>query len=288
MLLQTPDVRDHIGNRGWSRTSALTAEDAAGADADAGEAERGRIARLLKIHVGIKPPLTVISALPVIPSGCRAALHQRPRHGRRRCPQRRAEFKAGRGSPIHPRSRALFGGHPEHQVSSVRARTVVRKSNREKYVVCTAPPAARSTRRRPDTPQHQNSGYAKSSVTIEFANARPRPRRPPPHRLRHEHLEHRLHRPALRLRRCDYSYLARLDEAQVDAAIELTLTTCRHHEIDPSFYYPSMAFEFPRCFQVATIVCHSNCRRYDGSGAAELGVRAGRGGGDSVCFARIR
>jgi hypothetical protein len=25
------------------------------------------------------------------------------------------------------------------------------------------------------------------------------------------------------------------------------------------FYYPSPTFDFPRCFQVATIVCHSDC-----------------------------
>jgi hypothetical protein len=51
------------------------------------------------------------------------------------------------------------------------------------------------------------------------------------------------------------------DEAQVDAGIELTLDICRRHDIEPSFYYPSTTFDFPRCFQVATIVCHSNCRR---------------------------
>ena len=59
----------------------------------------------------------------------------------------------------------------------------------------------------------------------------------------------------------DYSYFAQLDEAQVDAGIELTLDICRRHDIEPSFYYPSTTFDFPRCFQVATIVCHSNCRR---------------------------
>ena len=57
------------------------------------------------------------------------------------------------------------------------------------------------------------------------------------------------------------SYFAEPDEAQIDAAIELTLELCRRHEIDPVFYYPSTAFDFPRCFQVATIVCHSNCRK---------------------------
>ena len=46
-----------------------------------------------------------------------------------------------------------------------------------------------------------------------------------------------------------------------DAGIELTLDICRRHDIEPSFYYPSTTFDFPRCFQVATIVCHSNCRR---------------------------
>ena len=57
------------------------------------------------------------------------------------------------------------------------------------------------------------------------------------------------------------SYFAQLDEAQVDAGIELTLDVCRRHEIEPVFYYPSTTFDFPRCFQVATIVCHSNCRK---------------------------
>lgn len=46
----------------------------------------------------------------------------------------------------------------------------------------------------------------------------------------------------------------------MDAGIELTFDICRRHDIEPSFYYPSTTF-FPRCFQVATIVCHSNCRR---------------------------
>ena len=56
------------------------------------------------------------------------------------------------------------------------------------------------------------------------------------------------------------SCFAQLDEAQVDAAIELTLDVCKRHDIDPVFYYPSTVYDFPRCFQVATIVCHSNCR----------------------------
>ena len=55
-------------------------------------------------------------------------------------------------------------------------------------------------------------------------------------------------------------YFAELDEQQVDAGIELTLDLCRRHGIEPSFYYPSTTFDFPRCFRVATIVCHSNCR----------------------------
>jgi hypothetical protein len=55
-------------------------------------------------------------------------------------------------------------------------------------------------------------------------------------------------------------HFAQLDEAQVDAGIELTLDICRRHDIKPVFYYPSTTFDFPRCFQVATIVCHSNCR----------------------------
>ena len=57
-----------------------------------------------------------------------------------------------------------------------------------------------------------------------------------------------------------FSYFAQLDEAQVDAGIALTLDICQRHKIEPVFYYPSTTFDFPRCFQVATIICHSNCR----------------------------
>ena len=57
------------------------------------------------------------------------------------------------------------------------------------------------------------------------------------------------------------SFFAEVDEAQIDAGIELTLDICRRHQIDPVFYYPSTTYDFPRCFQVATIVCHSNCRK---------------------------
>ena len=55
-------------------------------------------------------------------------------------------------------------------------------------------------------------------------------------------------------------FFAALDEIQVDAGIELTLDICRRHGIDPIFYYPSTTFDYPRCFEVATILCHSNCR----------------------------
>ncbi|PYQ25508.1 MAG: hypothetical protein DMF56_27225 [Acidobacteria bacterium] len=57
-----------------------------------------------------------------------------------------------------------------------------------------------------------------------------------------------------------HHYFAQLDEAQVDAGIELTLDICHRHDIEPAFYYPSTTYDFPRCFQVATILCHSNCR----------------------------
>jgi hypothetical protein len=57
------------------------------------------------------------------------------------------------------------------------------------------------------------------------------------------------------------NYFADFDEAQIDAAIELTLDICQRHGIDPVFYYPSTTYDFPRCFQGATIVCHSNCRK---------------------------
>jgi len=57
------------------------------------------------------------------------------------------------------------------------------------------------------------------------------------------------------------SFFAELDEVQVDAAIDLTLDVCAKNNIDPIFYYPSTTYDFPRCFQVATIICHSNCRK---------------------------
>ncbi len=57
-----------------------------------------------------------------------------------------------------------------------------------------------------------------------------------------------------------YHHFAQMDEAQVDAGIELTLDICRRHDIEPVFFCPSTSFDYPRCFQVATIVCHSNCR----------------------------
>lgn len=59
----------------------------------------------------------------------------------------------------------------------------------------------------------------------------------------------------------DFHFFAQMGEAQVDAGIEMTLDICRRHDIESSFYYPSTTFDFPRCFQVATIVCHSNCRK---------------------------
>src|SRR6187455_107592 len=46
----------------------------------------------------------------------------------------------------------------------------------------------------------------------------------------------------------------------IDAGIELTLDICRRNDIEPVFYYPSTTLDFPRCFLVATILCHSNCR----------------------------
>jgi hypothetical protein len=56
-------------------------------------------------------------------------------------------------------------------------------------------------------------------------------------------------------------YWAKLDEVQVDACIELTLDICNRFSIDPVFYYPSTDFDFPKCFEEATILCHSNCRK---------------------------
>jgi len=64
--------------------------------------------------------------------------------------------------------------------------------------------------------------------------------------------------------RCEwrgYQYFSQVDEEQVDAGIALTLDICQRHNIEPSFYYPSTTYDYPRCFEVATIVCHSNCRK---------------------------
>ena len=58
----------------------------------------------------------------------------------------------------------------------------------------------------------------------------------------------------------DGEYWASLDEAQVDATIELTLDICNRFSIDPVFYYPSTKFDYPYCFEKATIICHTNCR----------------------------
>jgi len=106
-----------------------------------------------------------------------------------------------------------------------------------------------------------NGSYDRSSIAIEFANE-----------LALELDGDRFHAfgmntpntvyngPFLRYNRRRSQYFAQLDEAQVDAGIELTLDICRRHDIDPAFYYPSTTCDFPRCFQLATILCHSNCR----------------------------
>jgi len=58
-----------------------------------------------------------------------------------------------------------------------------------------------------------------------------------------------------------HDWWAKLDEAQVDAAIQLTSDLCKRHRIPKTFYYPSTTYDFPRCFEVASILCHSNCRQ---------------------------
>jgi hypothetical protein len=59
----------------------------------------------------------------------------------------------------------------------------------------------------------------------------------------------------------DWEYWAALEEKQIDAGIELTLDICRRHNIQPKFYKPSTTFDYPGCFNKATIICHSNCRK---------------------------
>lgn len=44
-----------------------------------------------------------------------------------------------------------------------------------------------------------------------------------------------------------YHHFAQLDEAQVDAGIELTLDICRRHQIDPIFFCPSTSCEGREC-----------------------------------------
>ena len=58
-----------------------------------------------------------------------------------------------------------------------------------------------------------------------------------------------------------HDWWAQLDQVQVDAAIELTLDLCGRHGIPKTFYYPSTTYDFPNCFEVAGILCHSNCRK---------------------------
>jgi hypothetical protein len=59
----------------------------------------------------------------------------------------------------------------------------------------------------------------------------------------------------------EHDWWAGLDEAQVDAAIELTVDLCTRHRIPKTFYYPSTVYDFPHCFEVAGVLCHSNCRK---------------------------
>lgn len=58
-----------------------------------------------------------------------------------------------------------------------------------------------------------------------------------------------------------HQHYAALDRVQVDAAIELTLDICERHNIAKRFFYPSTDFVGTRCFELATILCHSNCRQ---------------------------
>ncbi|MDQ3199798.1 MAG: amidase [Verrucomicrobiota bacterium] len=58
-----------------------------------------------------------------------------------------------------------------------------------------------------------------------------------------------------------HDWWAQLDIAQVDAAIELTVDLCRRHGIPKTFFYPSTTYDFPHCFEVAGVLCHSNCRQ---------------------------
>jgi len=107
-----------------------------------------------------------------------------------------------------------------------------------------------------------NARYDKASVAIELANEGPLT-------LDGDQLyAFGMNTPHTRYTGFDFTadwrgqtHFAELDEPQVDAAIELTLDVCKRHDIAPVFYYPSTTFDFPRCFTVATIVCHSNCRK---------------------------
>ncbi len=51
----------------------------------------------------------------------------------------------------------------------------------------------------------------------------------------------------------DRSHFAELDEAQIDAGIELTLDICRGHEIDPVFHYPSTSALLGLCSLITSL-----------------------------------
>jgi hypothetical protein len=59
----------------------------------------------------------------------------------------------------------------------------------------------------------------------------------------------------------NFRHWASLDEAQIDATIALTLDICARNGIEPRFFRPSTTYDYPGCFERATILCHSNCRR---------------------------
>jgi hypothetical protein len=57
-----------------------------------------------------------------------------------------------------------------------------------------------------------------------------------------------------------WQYWAAFDQAQIAAAIELTLDICARYKLEPTMYFPSTKLDYPGCFDAATILCHTNCR----------------------------
>jgi hypothetical protein len=79
--------------------------------------------------------------------------------------------------------------------------------------------------------------------------------------FRDKYAEHGLHQAVLHLRLARLQLLRAARRGAGGRRHRADADICPRHDIEPSFYCPSTTFDFPRCFQVATIVYHPNCRR---------------------------